>query len=208
MRSLKVLAVVPVLAVPLLGAVPAGAATPGCQAVAAGACGSLVTPVAGGVALDVWQQHAASDTAVKVWKTSVTDPAEDWELIPVAATGLTSTYPSLELAKTLAGAVNVEYAPDGVLSGFCISIIASTERAAAALRPCDTVTAANQTYNPYQTFNKVAAADFDGTAYVYESVLTGLVLNDQRAGGPGSAVISYPLGGDGSTPQQLFEPNG
>jgi len=212
MRILKVLAAVAALAVPLLGAVPAGAATPGCQAVPAGGCSSWQTPAGGGAALDVWQQRAASDTPVKVYRGSAVDPAEDLELVAVPA-GATSTFPSL-LASVAPAAVpgtdwvSIEYAPDGIPSGYCVSIIAATERAAAALRPCDIYTASNTTYDPFQVFDKVAATDADGTFYVFKSVLTGFVLNDQRGGGSGSAVISYALGDDGSTPQQLWEAAG
>jgi hypothetical protein len=185
----------------------ASAATPACQAVAGGVCGSWDTPVAGGVDLDVYQQRAASDTQVIVWRQSSTDPAEDFELLTVPAP-LTSTYPALHDAETLANAVNIEYAPDGIPSGFCVSVITSTARARAALRPCDMVSLSNQTFNPYQTFNRVAASDADGSFTVYQNVLSGLVLNDARSGGAGSPVISYPLGSTGSTPNQLWEANG
>lgn len=208
MKRFAITAALAMLGIVAGAVVPAHAATPGCQAVAAGACGSWQAPVGGGVDLDVWQQHAASDTAIKVWKASATDPAEDFQLIPVAATGLTGFYTGLTDTETLASAVNIEYAPGGVPSGFCVSIVTSTERAPAALRPCDIVTAANQTFNQYQTFNKVAAVDADGTFTVFQSVLTGLVLNDQRDGGPGAQVISYPLGEAGSTPNQLWQAQG
>ena len=205
MRYLRTAALLALFAALIGAGTVAHAATPACQAIPA--CGSYVAPVGGGVALDVWQQRAASDTAVKVFKTSATDPAEDFDLIPVASTGLTGLYPGLEDSQALAKAVNIEYAPGGVPSGFCVSIVTSTERAAAALRPCDVVTAANQTFNQYQVFNEVAASDGDGAFVIFASVLTGLVLNDQRAGGSGSAVISYPLGSAG-TPQQLWQATG
>ena len=110
MRILKALAVMAVvLAGPLLGAVPAGAATPACQA-AAVLCGNWVTPVSGGVALDVYQQGAASDTPVIVWRQG-DDPAEDFVLIS-GGTTLTSAYPSLADKETLtATSVYIEYDP-------------------------------------------------------------------------------------------------
>jgi hypothetical protein len=180
----------------------ADAATPACLAVPAAACASWTTPVAGGVDLDVYRQRAASDTQVIVWRASGTDPAEDFELVPVTAT--VSLYPALADAITLGMPVNIEYAPDGVRSGFCVSVVTGTSRAPAALRPCDI----GSTFNPFQTFDQRTAAAADGVYSIFQNVLSGLVLNDARGGGDGSAVISYPIGAVTGTPNQLWELNG
>jgi len=212
---MRILAVAVASAAVLAGAtaaavsMPAKAATAECQAVAAGACGSIDTP-AGGYDLDVWKQVAASDTPVKVWPQSTADRAEDWEAVVVPA-GLSGYYQGLTdklTWPTPATAVNLEYAPDGVASGYCLSIITSTEYATTALRPCDAVTAANQTFNQYQTFVRVAAADSDGSYTVYESVLTGYALTVARHDTAGSLVVSAPVGAGGPSVDQLWEPNG
>jgi hypothetical protein len=184
------------------------AATPGCQAAGSGlVCSSVDTP-AGALDMDVWKRTAASDTPVKVWTESTTDPAEDWEMVPVVPTEA-SSYPALadKLAVVAGKTAYIEYAPGGVLSGYCISVITATAGADAALRPCDTPSVSNQTYNPYQTFVEAAAAA-DGPFFGLENVLTGLALTDKRSGGPGTAVVSLAVPSAGLASDQLWEPNG
>ena len=192
-------------------AMPSKAATPACQAAGAGlVCSSLDTPGGGALDMDAWKRVAASDTPVKVYGESVTDPAEDFEMIQVG-TDETPLYPGLtdKLEIVPGSTVMIEYAPEGVLSGYCISIITSTEYAHAALRPCDVPSVSNQTYNQYQTFVRVAAGDADGSSfYALENVLTGLTLTDPRNGPAGTAVVSAPVGTEGFSGGQLWEANG
>ena len=190
------------------GAPSPEAATPGCQAAGAGlVCSSVDTP-AGALDLDAWKRIAGSDTPVKVWGESSTDPAEDFEMVPVVPTE-TGMYPALadKLAVVAGKTVYIEFAPGGVLSGYCISVVTATIGADAALRPCDTATVSNQTYNQYQTFVE-APASADGSFFGLENVLTGYALTDARSGGPGTAVVSIPPGADGLGSDQLWEPNG
>jgi hypothetical protein len=206
---------------------PARAASAGCQAAAG--CASYDTPVQGGMDLDAlnWGGTGRPGTAggvvndpVVVWSDAGAGAAGDWDVIrePAGEVLTESVSPVVPVAPPSGEPAEIVYAPDGVASGLCVSVVTSTVRAHAALRPCDMsfTAAVDPTYNPYQTFYLRPATDGDGEFTVFENVIdytgvtggAGLVLNDMRSGGNGSPVISYPAGADGTTPNQLWEANG
>ncbi len=196
----------------LLAAAGARAATPACQDVPNHACSSWETPAGGGTDLDVFQQRTAPDTPLIVYTPSSAapgDPAEDFEVIPVPAGGVSIYGFAGSQTGTTAAYVNIEYAPHGVGSGLCVSDIDPVAGQPDELRACNTVAGK---YNPYQSFTEVAADAGDGTFYSFEDApvsaegtATGLYLSDGRPdagiGRPGRrvAVVSAP-GTEGALP--------
>jgi len=122
---------------------------------------------------------AAINDEVGVWETSRAGCAADWDVLTVTAA--TTTTPAV---------VRLEYAPDGNLSGYCVSTVTDVERSYARLRPC----ANPGTVNQWQDFTETAAASDIPGAVVLEAASEPPVyaLNDRAFGKDGSPVISWP----------------
>lgn len=198
----------------LLGVTSARAATPGCGAIPNGGCSSWQTPGGGGLDLDVYRQLTAADTPLIVYTATSSDPAEDFEVVPVPAGAVSVyTYAGSQVPTTQAF-VNIEYAPLGRPSGMCVSDIDPVANEVAELRPCNLVAGR---YNPFQSFIMLAADVADGTFDSFqdapvslEGTATGLYLSDELPQlGAGTVrrridVVSEPEGGAGLTGAQLW----
>ena len=192
----------------------ARAATPECGAIPNGACSSWETPGGGGLDLDVYRQLTAPDTPLIVYTPTSTDPAEDFEVVPVPAGAVSVyTYAGSQTPTTQAF-VNIEYAPRGRPSGMCVSDIDPLPGETDELRPCNLVAGR---YNPFQSFVMLAANVGDGTFESFqdapvslEGTATGLYLSDELPElGAGTVrrridVVSEPEGGAGLTGAQLW----
>jgi hypothetical protein len=103
-----------------VGLMSAQAETPSCG----GACTTVSTQLyPTGFVLDVWRQGEKVGTPVILYRTSTSDPAEDFT---VTDQGLVSTFPTDILSTHLAlqygnyEAFELEYSPYGVDSGLCV----------------------------------------------------------------------------------------
>jgi hypothetical protein len=209
-RSAAAAVVVALLGVLLAGS-GARAATPGCDTVSpAGACGSWQTVT--GLDLDVLGQSRAASTPLIAWTPARTDPAEDFEEIQIPPS-TPSSYPSFGASP--AEAFALEYAPGGVASDMCVSVISATAGQPAELRPCEQLPGE---YNPYQAFQAWMAA-CDGTCVTLRNVIgsvteggTTLYLTDPRSGigrkGHRVPVVSEPPASGGPSGGQLWQTAG
>ncbi|MGH3220024.1 MAG: hypothetical protein ACRDPY_15190 [Streptosporangiaceae bacterium] len=146
----------------------ANAATTECADVTpAGTCASWTSGL--GLALDVQGQVKAAGTPIIAY-TPGTDPATDFEQAAIT-NGSVSIYPGIgPSAGAPASAFDIEYAPDGVPSGLCISVITGNAGQPAGLREC---TGTLGRYNPYQAFVAYGGAGTtcDGSCVALQSVL-------------------------------------
>ena len=215
MRYFASVIVMVVLAGLGIGTAAAVAATPGCQGIPNKACSSWETPAGGGTDLDVFQRRTTADTPLIVYTPSSSDPAEDFEVVPVPAGSVSIYTYAGSQTPTTAAYVNIEYTPGGVPSGMCISDIDPVAGQADELRPCNT---AAGKYNPFQSFTEVAAQVGDGTFASFEDApvslegtATGLYLSDAQPssgiGIPGHrvAVVSEPQNDGALAEGQLWE---
>lgn len=185
-------------AVSLAGS-PAHASTASCDAVLPhGTCASWQSEVPGRPDLDVLGGGAVSGNSLIVYKQSSTDKAEDFRVINVNAAA-TSKYTvnhtmvgghdftaGVTLAPT--SSVMIEFSPNGVPSGLCVSTVNPDGFAAAQLRGCSN---GSSQFNPFQTFTSAAAAG-DGTFVQFHEVINNLAMtnpkNDGSIGSVGNRV--------------------
>ena len=188
------------------GATWANAATPQCTAVLGNACGSWNAEVPGLPDLDVLGGAAVSGNAIIVFTRTSHDKAEDFAVQPVAA-GSTSTFPAVHAAVSPANAVRIQYTPDGLATGLCVSTVNPNGNTAVQLRACDNTAG---TYNPFQTFVK-ADANGDGQFVSFTEVINNMKLTDPRNSGSigvvGHRVHVLVKAADG-TSGQLWGQNG
>lgn len=164
----------------------ARAATPGCTAVLGHLCGSWNAEAPNLPDLDVSGAAANSGTSVIVYTRTSTDKAEDFAVqnVSPAATSkytVSGTAHSFTAGVTTAptGSVVIQYTPNGVASGMCVSTVNPDGFAAAQLRPCSNNTTQ---FNPFQTFTSaVATGDF--TAVQFTEVINGNVMTDPANNG-------------------------
>lgn len=182
------------LAAGLALAVPtaARAATPGCTAVPSTGCVSLNAEVPGLPDLDVQGGAAVSGNVLIAFTRSSTDKAEDFAVqgVPTGtATSFTGTGPAtLPAAPVGQTNVRIQYAPNGVLSGFCLSSVNPNGFASVQLRHCDSAPGTNlpstTTYNPYQTFVRHDTGNpGDGQFLTFEEVINHHLLTDPANNG-------------------------
>lgn len=172
-------------------ALAAGASTAQCDAAGNG-CASYNAEVPGLPDLDVLGRVAASGQPLIVFPRSATDPAEDFvvQVVPTGtATSFIGTGPAT-LPAPPAGQTNVriQYAPRGVLSGYCVSSVNPNGFATAQLRHCDSEGTSNNpsttTYNPYQTFIRHDTGNpGDGQFLTFEEVINHHLLTDPKNDG-------------------------
>lgn len=169
----------------VVAAMPAGAATPGCTAVAGNACGSWNAEVPGLPDLDVQGGAAVSGNVLIAFTRSSHDKAEDFG-VQVISPGATSKYTvngdndfTQNSTTTPTNGVAIRYMPNGVDSGLCISTVNPNGHAAAQLRPCSNGTTQ---FNPFQTFTS-PVADGDFTAVQFTEVINDNVMTDPANNG-------------------------
>lgn len=185
----------------------AHAASPQCAAALNG-CQSFNVPLKGGFDLDAlnWGINPQTGTSyndeVAVWSQASAGRAADFVQVPVNST-VVSSGPAVPSAAST-HPFFIEFAPKGVLSGYCVSTITDAQGAYARLRLC-AANASSSSFNPWQSFVEIPQGDgfFQFEAYG-ENV--PYVLNDRAWGGNGSPVISYP--GQGAAENQIWETNG
>ena len=170
-----------------VAALPAGASTHACDTAVNG-CRSIQSEVPNRPDLDVLGAplHPASGNPVIVFTRSTTDRAEDF--VPVAhLTSDTSTAEvgSIHVTTTLASlgftnAVNLEYAPNGVRSGLCVSSVNPNGHASVQLRNCNTT---GNKFNPWQTFQVTDNGAADGQFVTYTEPINGLLMTNPANNG-------------------------
>lgn len=197
-------------------AMPASASTHACDltnpTLSDLGCGSWNAEVPGLPDLDVRGRAAVSGNVLIVYPRSATDPAEDFvvQVVPAGTTtSFTGTGPAtLPAAPAGQANVRIQYAPRGVLSGFCVSSVNPNGFASAQIRHCDSTPSTNApstiTYNPYQTFIRHDTGNpGDGQFVTYEEVVNHHLLtdpkNDGSVGVPGARVQVKFAGGGLST---------
>jgi hypothetical protein len=132
-----------------VGALAASAATPSCGRncidIFSRAFGTHRTP---NYVLDVWRQGAKVGQPIILYRTSNTDPAEDFvpsiqgNVSDFFAAGLVSAAVNLHYGGGAVGfpddpAIELEYAPFGVDSGLCVGVAATaTAKEGVTLQPC------------------------------------------------------------------------
>ncbi len=179
----------------------AGAALP--AAGSAATTSHINTPERSGNSLDVWQQSAYVGAALRVYKTTAADPAEQW--VEVNLTGAAETaVTAAETAHTVtpltpAGGFQLEYAPGGLLSGLCVSTVTDSSGAYAELRDCETAGVAD----PNQDFIYVAATETDGFSQIEAITETTPYFLNVKGWAVDGYVISY--GGTGTAENQIWE---
>jgi hypothetical protein len=169
----------------ILSALPASASTHACD-IALNGCRSIQSEVPNRPDLDVQGGAKVVGNAIIVYTRSATDKAEDW--VPVAHAGSdTSTVAvgSLTTATTLTSisftnAVSLEFAPNGVRSGLCLSSVNPNGFASTQLRNCNTVP---NKFNPWQTFKVDDTGVFDGQFVKYIEPINHLVLTNPKNNG-------------------------
>jgi hypothetical protein len=166
----------------------AKASTHGCD-IALNGCRSIQSEVPNRPDLDVQGGAKVVGNAIIVYTRSSTDKAEDW--VPVAHAGSdTSTVAvtgvnTLTTATTLTSlgftnAVSLEFAPNGVRSGLCLSSVNPNGFASTQLRVCNTVASK---FNPWQTFKVDDTGVFDGQFVKYIEPINNRVLTNPRNDG-------------------------
>jgi hypothetical protein len=161
-------------------------------------CVSLNAEVPGLPDLDVQGGSAVSGNVLIAFTRTNHDKAEDFVFTNLATTGsglarqstfaVTGTYSgALTTAtplSTIAAAtkpVQIQFAPNGVLSGLCVSSVNPNGHASVQLRHCNTDPAR---FNPYQTFQqKDTGNPGDGQFITFTEVINGHLLTDPRNDG-------------------------
>jgi hypothetical protein len=135
-----------------------------------GGQGDIVNQFGNG--LDAYRQGAAVNTRIVAWQVTSTDPAVDWDAIPVG------------------GGWAFEYAPRGVDTGLCASVAIGSEPAGSA--PTGLVER-NCLWNAFQRFT---VREGGNGSFELVNVATGDVLQPNGTGGQFTAVatVTNPAG--------------
>jgi hypothetical protein len=172
-------------------ALSASAATPGCTAVPGVACASWNAEVPNLPDLDVQGGAAVSGNVLIVFTRTNHDKAEDFRVENVDTTqhstfdvsgsfngGVVWHTASANVA--VPGAVRIQYSPNGVASGLCVSSVNPNGFASAQLRHC----ADAGLFNPYQTFQRTDTGNpGDGQFVTFREVINGHLLTDPKNDG-------------------------
>jgi hypothetical protein len=158
----------------------ARSATIGCNALTGGngVCGSVALKF-GHYSLDVYQQRAQVNNKIILWTKSNSDPAQDFYAAQYNHTPNQFT---------------MEYAPNGIRSGLCVSFPSTTLGSTAVLRHCNE--------GPWQT-DSVKPVSAGGSYFEIKNQASGLVMEDRGFGNQGTRVAQWSAnGGD----NQLWKP--
>lgn len=194
----------------------ANAATPGCTAVPGLACGSWNSEVPGLPDLDVLGGAAVSGNSLIVYTRTATDKAEDFtvQAVPTGAVSVYGGFAPLAPAPVGSTNVRIQYSPNGVLSGLCVSTVNPVpgDDTPTQLRNCAPTLVAPGVYNPYQTFVRQDTGNpGDGQFVNFREVINHLALTNPAAGGSigvvGNRVHVITRGYSGSV-HQLWGLNG
>ena len=139
--------------------------------------------------LDVQGGAAVSGNVLIVYTRTNHDKAEDFRVQSVETTdhskynvtGSFGTWSTTAANVHVPGAVRIQYSPNGVASGYCLSSVNPNGFASVQLRACDNTAGE---WNPYQTFQRNDTGNpGDGQFVTFREVINGHLLTDPRNDG-------------------------